>query len=266
MNKLQIIAKNSHTFFIDRIRNEAILKNIVVDIINPWEESSAPSQVPTLVRSTAIHGSSQDLECIEKWGLETIPSLHALKTLRTKPLQFTYFHSKNIPYLPWLNLLSASKTEIQAFCHDKKKLLIKPHRGQGGWGVRVFSDEQELLVWWEEATDREYLLQPYLEDYEEIRVFFMRNSNFALKRTKKGVAANFRQAGEAQQIPLPSALQQIVELISEDLALLYGAADFLVKEGRPYLLEMNLVPGIEQLEEVLGLNVAQELLSIFLKP
>ena len=131
--------------------------------------------------------------------------------------------------------------------------------------MRVFADVQELLAWHQVSEDREYLLQPYLEDHQEIRIFFMGESFVALKRLKQGVAANFRQDGQAQMIMVPSELAQIVEVINRDLGLIYGACDFLICQGRPYLLEMNLVPGIEQLEEVSGRNIAGELLATLLK-
>ncbi|HLW56804.1 MAG TPA: hypothetical protein VKY27_05430 [Bacteriovoracaceae bacterium] len=270
MNKLQILAKNSHTFFIDRVKEEAELLGVEVGIINPWLERiyQTNDQEVFLVRTTAIHGTDDDLNFIEEFNLKTLPSLKALRVLRTKPHQFAYFESLDIAHLPWLNLLTSSEEEILAFAQDKKKLLIKPQRGQGGWGVRVFLGVEELLAWWRVSSDREYLLQPYIEEHEEVRVFFMGKTFLALKRLKKGVAANFRQEGEAIAISVPLELEKIVEKIRQDLDLPYGAADFLLyaPKGTPYLLEMNLVPGIEQLEGVTGRNIAQELLSIFLKP
>lgn len=269
MNKLQIFAKNPHTFFIDRIKEEASLLGVEVGITNPWLEKAYQknSSEVFLVRSTSIHGTDDDLSYIEKFDLKTLPPLKALKILRTKPQQFAYFSAQNIGHLPWRNLLTVAEEEIRDFAKNKKKLLIKPQRGQAGWGVRVFSGVEELLEWWHSSSDREYLLQPYIEEHEEVRVFFMENTYLALKRVKKGVAANFRQDGQAIQIPVPPQLQEIVEKIRQDLKLTYGAADFLLSspKGTPYLLEMNLVPGIEQLEGVTGRNIAKELLSIFLK-
>jgi len=265
MNKLLVLAKNFHTFFIERLQEEA---NCSVSFLNPWESGREISRdEKILVRSTSIHGSNHDLDYLEHHKLQSIPSLHALKTLRTKPLQFKYFEERGIAHLPWLNLTQVSSSEIELFASSFKeqKLLIKPQRGQGGWGVRVFEDVTELLFWWTEAKDREYLLQPFIEEHEEYRVFFMGNEYLGLKRISKGITANFTQGGEAIEFSPTEELKEIVRNIKEDLGLIYGAADFLCTKGpkgTAYLLEMNLVPGIEQLEMVTRRNVPKELLRI----
>ncbi len=266
MNKLLILAKNFHTFFIERLQQEATCS---VSFLNPWEsDRKVQGDEKILVRSTSIHGSRHDLDYLERHKLQSIPSLHALKKLRTKPLQFRYFEEQGITHLPWLDLANASSSEIELFASfcEGKKLLIKPQRGQGGWGVRVFENVEELLTWWNQAKDREYLLQPFIEEHEEFRVFFMGNEYLGLKRISNGIAANFTQGGEAIEFTPTEELKEIVQKIKEDLGLIYGAADFLCTQGpkgTAYLLEMNLVPGIEQLEKVTRRNVAKELLRIF---
>lgn len=265
MNKLTIISKTPQTYFIKRLVEEATFTK--VSLFNPWENSEyrRDKDEVVLVRSTSIHASAKDLELIEQQQLQTIPSLFALKTLRTKPLQFSYFKQLAIPHLPWLDLESCQPQEIIRFA-QQRKLLIKPKRGQGGWGIQVFENTSQLLTWWEQARDREFMLQHYLQDHQEFRVFFIGEQSFCLKRIKKGITANFKQEGEAEQVCLIPPLQAIVDKIRKDLALAYGAADFLVAQDQYYLLEMNLVPGIEQLEAVTGENIALKLLEKFTQP
>lgn len=260
MNKLIIIAKNPHTYFIKRLQEQ--LPSTEIPLLNPWEQeyfSTQDNQV-ILVRTTSIHNSTKDLDFISTHKLKSIPSLHALNTLRTKPLQFKYFKQLGIPHLSWLDLEQTTAKDIVKFSQDKKRLLIKPKRGQGGWGIEVFEEVSELLSWWEKAQDREYMLQHYLEEHEEFRLFFIKEDYICLKRMKEGVAANFKQEGRAQVVELPAFLHQIIEKIRLDLDLHYGAADFLVSGQKAYLLEMNLVPGIEQLEIVSQKNIAKDLL------
>lgn len=266
MNKLVILAKNSKTYFIHRLMEEA--DDGQVQLLNPWEIARIDSTSdPVLVRTTSIHGSDDDLNFIKNNSLNTIPSLHALKTLRTKPLQFDYFNNMSLPFVPWISLQNASEEVIHEFSKlHPGPLLIKPHRGQGGWGVRVFENADNLIEWMNSTTDHEYLLQPYLGDHKELRIFFMGSEYICLERIKKGVAANFKQEGEAKVVDAPLELKEIVEKMARDLDLVYSAADFLISKNGPYLLEMNLVPGIEQLEAVTGRNIAKNLIKIFTQP
>lgn len=266
MNKLVILAKNPNTYFIRRLIEEGGPSH--VELINPWE---TPSQIlnngSILVRTTAIHASDVDLQFLEQQSASIIPSLSALRTFRTKPSQFHYFAKNNLPFVPWISLQHFKQESLESFCSlHPGPLLIKPHRGQGGWGVRVFENKMKLLEWMNSTTDHEYLLQPYLGQHQELRLFFKQDDFICLERLKNGVTANFKQDGEARLSLVPSELKNIVDKIRREFGLLYGACDFLINKEGAYLLEMNLVPGIEQLETVTGRNIAQELWKVFIQP
>lgn len=264
MNKLVILAKNPNTYFIRRLMEERGSSKI--ELVNPWESSAVISQqTSVLVRTTAIHGSDKDLRFLEQQNAAIIPSLRALKTFRTKPSQFDYFANNDLPFVPWMSLVAFEKEDLEAFCKSHAgPLLIKPHRGQGGWGVQVFENKTKLLEWMSSTTDHEYLLQPYLGEHQELRLFFKQDDFICLERLKNGVTANFKQDGEARLSSVPQELREIVDKIRKEFRLVYGACDFLINAQGAYLLEMNLVPGIEQLEAVTGRNIAQELWEVFI--
>lgn len=265
MNKLVILAKNPNTYFIRRLIEEGGPSQI--ELVNPWESSSQFShQGSILVRTTAIHGSDKDLHFLQKQSCPIIPSLAALKAFRTKPAQFHYFATAGLPFVPWMSLEKFEQEELETFCKIYPgPLLIKPHRGQGGWGVQVFENKTKLLEWMNSTTDHEYLLQPYLGEHQELRLFFKQDDFICLERLKKGVTANFKQDGEARVSSVPQELKDIVDKMRKEFGLIYGACDFLINPQGAYLLEMNLVPGIEQLEAVTGRNMARELWEVFIQ-
>lgn len=265
MNKLVILAKNPNTYFIRRLIEEA--GPLPIELVNPWESSSQISSASSiLVRTTAIHGSDKDLRFLEQQRNLIIPSLTALRTFRTKPSQFQYFANTGLPLVPWMSLDTFEQEELETFCKTYPgPLLIKPHRGQGGWGVQVFENKIKLSEWMNSTTDHEYLLQPYLGEHQELRLFFKQDDFICLERLKNGVTANFKQDGEARLSPVPQELRSIVDKMRKEFGLVYGACDFLINDQGAYLLEMNLVPGIEQLEAVTGRNMARELREVFIQ-
>jgi glutathione synthase/RimK-type ligase-like ATP-grasp enzyme len=81
---------------------------------------------------------------------------------------------------------------------------------------------------------------------------------------KSGVTANFTQQGIATLSTLPQDYSQILEKCVQRSGAFYGAIDLLVQDGHPYVLEINSVPGIEQLEKVSGRNVIKEFVHGFM--
>ena len=63
------------------------------------------------------------------------------------------------------------------------------------------------------------------------------------------------------QLP-PEASSEIQRLIEMSKAH-YGAIDLIIKDGIISILELNIAPGVEQLEKVTGENVVRELVESF---
>ncbi len=269
MNKLIVLAKNFETPFTKRLIAE------VRDCIffNPWTDPGPQlpeSESVLLVRSTAVYGADRDLEFLRKLGGNTriINPLKALEIFRTKKTQYEFYLNQNIPHLPWLDLQNLSEQEARNFIAKSsvKKFLIKPHRGQRGWGIRVFTPS-EFFEWFQSTTDREFILQPYLGEAREYRYFFIGHhyEKTLLRIKEEGrVAANFGQAGKAILVNTPKEISEIVDKIKSLIDLDYGAIDILFDQGQYWVLEVNLAPGVEQLETVTRENVVRELL-FFLK-
>lgn len=272
MNKICIFAKNPNTYFLKKLRG---LVGYHFELFNPWEtlpDFDLFSQI--LIRTTGVYGNDRDLELLENVpDKKLLNNLSVLKMFRGKDTQYEYFKKTAIPHIPWLVLLNSSSSQRENFLKSfgpHKSFLIKPLRGQGGWGIEVLKGEH-LEDWWrqqDEKGDLSYLIQPYVEKALECRVFFIKeNFQLALERMPvKGVAANFTQDGEARPIEVPGELSKIVTKIIQDTGMSYGAMDCLFYEGQWIVLEVNAVPGIEQLEKVTGLDIAGEFARRLLTP
>ena len=64
---------------------------------------------------------------------------------------------------------------------------------------------------------------------------------------------------------LPDNIKSIVESTVLKSGLFYGAVDLIVRDRDVYVLEINAVPGIEQIESMSGQNLAKCLADKFLK-
>ncbi len=249
MNKLCVIARNHSTYFMKRLTEEVDL-----DVFNPWESAHLPLAENYLVRTTGVYGDDRDLEVLRKTERNVINPVLSHELLRDKSRQFTLLENAELPVIPWRRLDSC-----EDFLPDK--ILVKPIRGQGGWGIKVMGKE-EFLSWKTSTTDRSWIIQPYLEGQSEFRLFFCGGEEILLERTGD-LAANFTQGGEARRIPLKDDFKGLVPKIRKLTGIQYGAIDLFLTKGELRILEINPVPGIEQLEKVTGENIIRKVLSLF---
>ena len=251
MNKLCVVTRNQETYFIKRLTEE------VGDVVfwNPWHSRSVPPSHNILIRSPGVYGDDRDLDLVKAChGHNIINPVSTHELLRDKPRQFHFLEKKGFHLIPWRTLDGRGD-------FLPEKILIKPIRGQGGWGIRIMNSG-EFLSWEQETTDRSWIVQPFLENVRELRLFFCGDEEFLLER-KGSVAANFKQGGEARLISLPPALSELGEEIRFLTGAFYGAVDLFEVEGQHLILEVNPVPGVEQLEHITGQNIVRKVLSLF---
>lgn len=250
MNKLCVVTRNRETYFMKRLTEEVG----EVDYWNPWEENLPPVAASYLVRTTGVYGDDRDLDSLRASQEIIINPVSTHELLRDKTVQFRFLEKKGFHVIPWKTL-----DERSDFLPEK--ILIKPVRGQGGWGIRVM-EPWSFLEWETQTGDRSWIIQPYLENVKEFRLFFCGNEEILLERSG-GIAANFTQGGEARLVPIPQSLSELGEEVRMITGAQYGAIDFFeIPTGEHLILEINPVPGIEQLEKVTGQNIVRKILSL----
>lgn len=266
MNKICIIAKNKSTYFIKRLIEE--VGESEVALFDPWSDLLLPEASLYLVRSTGIYGNDLDLMFAKSLPPEKIFNpLPVLERFRAKDRQYFWFEDQDIPSLPWIYVKGSDLLTIEKFFRLYPELIVKPLKGQGGWGV-------EALTWssfktWKKkkGADEDYLLQPFIKNAVEYRYFFLEGADPVVleRKSKSGIAANFQRQGEAKLSVLPPEYQETIDDLIKKSGAIYGAIDLIIQHGQPYVLELNAVPGIEQLESVSGRNVMKEILTRVLR-
>lgn len=249
MKHLCVIARNTETYFMKRLTEEVGQ----FSVCNPWAGEALPDAENYLVRSTGVYGDDRDLELLRNSEKNVINPVSSHELLRDKSRQFRYLERKGFHLIPWKTLDDRGE-------FLPEKILIKPVRGQGGWGIRTMNQE-EFLSWERETSDRSWIVQPYLENVRELRLFYCGDEEILLER-EGHVAANFRQGGKAKVIPVPDELSELGEEIRLQTGTVYGAVDLFETSGGHVILEVNPVPGIEQLEKLTGENIIRKVVSL----
>jgi glutathione synthase/RimK-type ligase-like ATP-grasp enzyme len=260
MNKFCVIAKNKNTYFIKRLIEEVGQ----VAVFDPWSDLDFPKADNYIVRTTGVYRSDLDLMMIKHRSSENvINSFDVLNKFRTKKSQYCWFEDEQFPSLPWIPIKSSSLVTIEKFFRLYPELVVKPLAGQGGWGIEVIRWEKFKSWKKKKGPDQDYLLQPYIKGAKEFRYFFIKGQEpIVMERSAlTGITANFQQQGNAKITQLPLEHRRTIEDIADKSGAYYGAMDLLLKDDLLYILELNSVPGIEQLEKVSGKNIIQSFLT-----
>lgn len=259
MNKLCILAKNKKTYFINRLIEE--LGNSVL-LFDPWSDLELPEADTYLVRTTGVYNSDLDLLMLQGLGeARVINSLDTLKRFRSKISQYLWLEEMNFSILPWVSFKDSDLMTLEKFAVLYPEMVMKPNIGQGGWGIEVVKREELKRLFKKE--DKDYLLQPLISGATELRYFFLKGCPpIVLKRSaKSGVAANFKNGGDAEVSELPLQFIPEVERLISLSGAFYGAIDLFIDHGKLYFLELNTVPGIEQLESIGKINIMKVIIS-----
>ncbi len=255
MNKIIVLAKNKQTHFIKRLIEEV---GEGVELFDPWSDFLLPDGQRYLVRTTGVYGSDLDLMM-----LKTLPagavfnSPAVLRRFRSKDEQYSWFEERDVLCLPWIPLQGTDIVTVEKFFRLYPNAVVKPLRGQGGWGIEALTWDKFRTWKKQRGTDQAYLLQPFIKNAVEFRFFFLTGEAPLVleRRPRSGVAANFRRDSEARVSTLPQEFRKGIEDLVEASGASYGAVDLIISDGRAYVLELNTVPGVEQLEALTGENV-----------
>ncbi|MFA6235736.1 MAG: ATP-grasp domain-containing protein [Bacteriovorax sp.] len=247
--------------------------------INPYEYMLNPTTLSQnnkfglyFHRTTGIRYDDFDLlvsKQHELLGYKISNSLESLKSFRDKTDQALFLHQHGlspIKTISYRGLLNEKCWESISQLSSNEKFIIKMARGNQGIGVNLvngLSSLKSFLETFHALKDQKFIIQPFIEHKKEWRVFVIKNEIAGIiERTieKEDFRGNAKRS-EGRVIKKLSADIEAEVLRGADLSGLdYCGVDIMTDKKNFYFLEMNPVPGFEQLEELSGLNIARELL------
>jgi glutathione synthase/RimK-type ligase-like ATP-grasp enzyme len=266
-----LLAHHPHNFAGKRLQEE--LKG-QCEVLRPqdlrwsWPPVNSKTYDVTFNRLSTVESGAFEraLGALPCWGRQVNPWELRL-ALWDKAHQAMWLAKKGVQAVPSFMVRGELTSDDASWCafkeqHAQQEWVLKFNRGQRGVGVHFLKDENELLAWLETLRrmgDQDFLVQPRLQKGYEGRLVVLDGQPWAWLERSGQERANFAQGGSAKEVPwtqAPAAVKEIAEKLSMPHTVL--AVDLWVGDSI-HVMDVNTVPGVEQLEAVTGRNFTKEL-------
>jgi glutathione synthase/RimK-type ligase-like ATP-grasp enzyme len=249
--------------------------------INPYETALLGSGKIVqdglyLLRTTGIRYDDFDLTCAKYYALRKFKianSIEAVTQFRSKDAQCLFFKEyelANIPSITYRGVLTETTWEAIEKLAPSEDFILKMNRGNQGIGVNLVKGKQSLLSFLETfhaMKDQRFIIQPFIPHKKELRVFMVNHEIRAIiERTisRDDFRGNAKRSSGKLIKKIPINIQAEIVKASQLSKLNYCGIDLiLTPESKNYtfsFIEINAVPGFEQIEQLTSLNIARELL------
>jgi ribosomal protein S6--L-glutamate ligase len=147
-------------------------------------------------------------------------------------------------------------------------IVVKLVEGTHGNGVVLAETKKaaESLLSAFHQLDADFIVQSFIKEAnnEDIRAVVVNGEVVAaMKRTASPdeFRANLHKGGSAEPIKLNDTEEKVVIAAARSLGVDVAGVDFLRTEAGPLVLEVNISPGLQGIETVSGINVAEKIIS-----
>jgi ribosomal protein S6--L-glutamate ligase len=278
-NNIIIASLNPTLFTTKRLLEEAIKLKHSPIYLNPYQHHITQHQIKLnglyFHRTTGTNYDDFDLlvsKHHELQGMKITNSITTLKTFRSKDLQSLFFTEHKLPAIKTIlyrgKLSDSLQYEISKLSKDQK-FILKMSRGNQGIGVNILESEKSLhsvLETFYAMKDQRFLIQPFILHKIEWRLFIIKGEIMAcIEKTlsKTDFRGNAKRSTGKILKKIPVELQKIAINAFNCSGLDYAGLDLLITDkGEILILEINPIPGFEQIEELSGKNIARELLTL----
>jgi len=203
----------------------------------------------------------EDMGVKKQYPAETVILAH------NKFLTLEQLSRNGIP-VPKTYMTGSKRSAKEIIARQKLPTIMKLLGGFGGQGV-IFLESREAANTVAETMKtlkQEILIEEYIENPgEDIRGIVAGEEVIAsYKRiaAKGEKRANIHAGGRAEAFKLTDEMQEIVLKSANAMKMDMGAVDMLQnRKGDIYVTEVNINPGIQAIEKVTNLNVAQRMIE-----
>ena len=151
---------------------------------------------------------------------------------------------------------------------DGVPIVVKLVEGTHGDGVVLAETKKaaESLLSAFHQLDADFIVQSFIKEAnnEDIRAVVVNGEVVAsMKRTASPdeFRANLHKGGSAVPIKLNDIEEKVVIAAAKSLGVDVAGVDFLRTESGPLVLEVNISPGLQGIESVTNVNVAERIIS-----
>jgi len=224
--------------------------------------------IPRIGSSVTFYGSTV-VRHFEQMGVQTLNNAISILNSRDKfrSLQFLVEGGIQIPTTYFSNDLFFAKKIVQSKLGYP--FIIKVLEGTQGLGVYLVKDEEnatEILSHFM-AKKTKIMLQEYIAEFsgKDLRVFVVGNKIVATMMRIAGgddFRSNLHRGGRGEKVELTPDEKAMAINSVKALNLQVAGVDILRSKKGPMVIEVNSSPGLEGIERVSEMPVAEEIIDL----
>jgi ribosomal protein S6--L-glutamate ligase len=278
MTKNLIIASESSKLFTtQRLLIEGKKLKYSTTWFNPYESSLAGlknyhKSSLYFLRTSGVRYDDFDLLTAQNFSLNNYNiknSIESCSLFRNKDWQYLYFREHKINCIPsfmYRGTLQLHDWETIQKLSPNGDYVLKMNRGNQGVGVNLIHGHQSLISFLETfhaIKDQRFLIQPLIPHKKELRLFIIKNEIHAIvERTisENDFRGNAKRSNAKLLTKIPKVIQDEVLKATKLSKLDYCGVDVIITKDEFLILEINPVPGFEQVESLSKKNIARELI------
>lgn len=278
LKKLIIASESNNLYTTKRLFEEGTKLKYSTKWINPYESHLTCLDINKttgtyLIRTTGIRYDDFDLVCAKNYSLQNFKifnQLEALQIFRSKDTQSLFFKQHGLQAIPSFIYRGKLTEEIWNQLIEfspSGNFILKMNKGNQGVGVNFIQGAQSLkslLETFHAMKDQRFIIQPFMPHKKEFRVFIINNEIHAIvERTisKEDFRGNAKRSFGKLVKKIPAELQNEIERSFLLSGLSYCGIDILCDDEGYKFIEINPVPGFEQIEVLSKKNIAKEIIT-----
>lgn len=210
------------------------------------------------------------LRYFESQGIASLNSAAAFELARDKWRSLQHLHTKGMP-IPSTSISGSSVSSSAILQPFSSPSIIKTCTGSQGVGVMLvetFSSAKSIV---DTLTSNQipFLVQQFIQEAagQDIRAFVIGGKVVAAMERQGKVGefrANIHQGGSAKPCQLSDEEQQLAVKATLALGLDVGGVDLIRSEQGTMILEVNASPGLEMIEKVSQMEIAEQMIDYLL--
>ena len=208
------------------------------------------------------------LSAIEEYGIKLINSRESLEIASDKFLTSIYLDRYKIP-TPKTIICENPNDAIEAFEELGGDIVLKPLFGSKGVGITRINDKgfAENVIYTLSQLNEIFYLQEFIEHYNrDIRILVLGDKAIAgMYRVSDNWKTNIHAGARMEPLELTEELKTLAIKAAKITKTEIAGVDIVESEKGLLVLEVNSIPGFTALQKVTDVNLAEEIVSYFLK-
>jgi RimK family alpha-L-glutamate ligase len=208
------------------------------------------------------------LNAIEEYGIKLINSRESLEIASDKFLTSIYLERHNIP-TPKTIICENPNDALDSFEELGGDIVLKPLYGSKGVGITRINDKgfAENVIYTLGQLNEVFYLQEFIEhNNRDIRILVLGNKAVAgMYRVSDNWKTNIHAGARVEPLELTEELANLAIKAAKITKTEIAGVDIVESEKGLLVLEVNSIPGFTALQRVTEFNIAEEIVSYFLK-